>query len=286
MPTVGNYDVLEKIAEGGTGAIHRGRQRTSGQIVAVKVVPPSLASNPVLRERFEQTFLLATRLNHPNIVRALECGKWDGSLFLIMEFIEGESLAEKTEREGRIAETDAVRIIVQVARGLHYVHEQHLVHRAVKPNHILVGNDGVAKLTGFELAQEADADLKPGRTPRGLGTPGFLAPEQVRNAGKADIRSDIYCLGIVLYRMVTGAFPFQSSGPLDTWMKKTRDDLVPPRASAPHLTERVNRAILRALKADLNQRPPSCREFEEDLVRHAGSRLPPDSISDIDPEVK
>src|SRR3954468_22063282 len=113
---VGNYDLLEKIAEGGMGAIYRGRHRLTGQTVAIKIMPPHMAANPVLLKRFEQEFNAASRLDHPNIVRALDYGDTGTSPYLVMEFVEGESLGKKLEREGRMAEADAIRIIAQVAQ--------------------------------------------------------------------------------------------------------------------------------------------------------------------------
>src|SRR3954464_7271678 len=138
MQSVGNYDLLEKVAEGGMGAIYRGRHRVSGQVVAVKIMPPHMAANPVLLKRFEQEFRTASRLDHPNVVRALDYGEAGSSPYLVMEFVEGESLGQKLEREGRMGEADAIRIIAQVAQGLHRAHKQGLIHRDVKPDNILI----------------------------------------------------------------------------------------------------------------------------------------------------
>jgi serine/threonine protein kinase len=275
MQTVGNYDLLDKIAEGGMGAIYRGRDRRSGQVVAIKVMPPHMAANPVLLERFKQEFRAASSLNHPNIVRALDFGDTGSSPYLVMEFVEGESLGQKIEREGRMSETEAIRIIAQVAQGLHRAHKQGLVHRDVKPDNILIRSDGVAKLADLGLVKEADTDLNLTKTGRGLGTPHFMAPEQFRNAKDADIRCDVYSLGATLYQLVTGELPFKSSGgPLDAWMKKVQNDLDPPRKFVPDLSERVNWAILRAMSAAKEQRPASCREFIEDLTGKSTRRVP------------
>src|SRR5579872_3493592 len=113
MQSIGNYDLLEKIAEGGMGAIYKGRHRDGGAVVAIKVMPPHMASNPVLLKRFEQEFRAASRLNHPNIVRAIDYGEAGDSPYLVMEYVNGESLGQKIEREGRMAETEAIRIIAQ-----------------------------------------------------------------------------------------------------------------------------------------------------------------------------
>src|SRR5262245_34474454 len=270
---VGDYDLLEKIAEGGMGAIYRGRHRQTGQVVAIKIMPQHMASNPVLLKRFEQEFRAASRLDHPNIVRALDYGDNGSTPYLVMELVEGESLGQKLEREGRMSETDAIRIIAMVAQGLHRAHKQNLIHRDVKPDNILIRADGVAKLADLGLVKETETDLNLTKTGRGLGTPHFMAPEQFRNAKNADIRCDIYSLGATLYMMVTGELPFKSSGPLDAWMKKIQNDLVPPKQLAPELSDRVNWAILRAMSADAEQRPTSCREFIEDVTGKSTRKL-------------
>jgi serine/threonine protein kinase len=279
LQSIGDYDLLEKIAEGGMGAIFRGRHRQTGQIVAVKVMPPHMASNPILTKRFEQEFRTASRLDHPNIVRALDFDNTGTFPYLVMEFVDGESLGQKLEREGRMNENDAIRIIAQVAQGLHRAHKQGLVHRDVKPDNILVTPQGTAKLADLGLVKETDTDLNLTKTGRGLGTPHFMAPEQFRNAKNADIRCDIYSLGATLYQMVTGELPFRSNGPLEAWMKKVQNDLTPPREIVSTLSERVDWAILRAMSADREQRPKSCREFIEDLTGHSTRRLPPTGSS-------
>jgi len=273
LQVVGKYELLAEIARGGMGSIYRGRDRETGTIVAVKIMPPHMAANHVLLKRFEQEFKAASRLDHPNIVRALDYGDTGNSPYLVMEFVEGESLGQKLEREGRMSETEAVRIIAQVAQGLHRAHKEGMVHRDVKPDNVLIRVDGVAKLADLGLVKETETDLNLTKTGRGLGTPHFMAPEQFRNAKGADARCDIYSLGATLYQMVTGELPFKSSGPLDAWMKKIQNDLIPPRELVPSLSERINWAILRAMSADPEQRPSTCREFVEDLTGHSTRRV-------------
>jgi len=274
IQTLGNYDLLEKVAEGGMGTVYRARRRDNDATVAIKVMPPHMAGNPVLVKRFEQEFNAASRLDHPNIVRALDFGETGGVPYLVMEFVEGESLGQKLQRDGRLSETEAIRIVAQVAQGLHRAHKMNLVHRDIKPDNIMVMPDGTAKLTDLGLVKELEADLNLTRTGRGLGTPHFMAPEQFRNAKNADLRCDIYGLGATLYMTVTGELPFKSSGPLDAWMKKMGNELLPPRKIVPSLSERIDWAIRRAMSADAEHRPVSCREFVEDLTGRSTRKLP------------
>jgi serine/threonine protein kinase len=257
------------------GSIYKGRHRLSGQVVAIKIMPPHMAGNTVLLKRFEQEFRAASRLDHPNIVRALDYGDTGSTPYLVMEFVEGESLGQKIERDGPLPESEAIRLIAQVAQGLHRAHKQGLIHRDVKPDNILVTPDGQAKLADLGLVKEVDADLNLTRTGRGLGTPHFMAPEQFRNAKNADVRCDVYSLGATLYMMVSGELPFRSNGPLDAWMKKMQNELVPPRQIKADLSERVDWAIRRAMHRDPEQRPASCREFVEDLTGHSTRKLTP-----------
>ena len=266
LQIVGNYELLERIAEGGMGTVYKGRHRFSGQIVAVKVVAAHMTSNQVLLKRFEQEYQAAKQLNHPNIVKALEYGDAGSTPYLVMEFVDGESLGRKIEREGKMPERDAVRLIAQVAQGLHRAHKEKLIHRDVKPDNILVTSDGQAKLADLGLVKEVETELNLTRTGRGLGTPHFMAPEQFKNAKNVDPRCDIYSLGATLYMMVTGEMPFRSSGPLDAYMKKIDNKLIPPRELNPALSERIDWAIRRAMSADPEQRPDNCREFVEDLT--------------------
>ncbi len=264
--TIGAYDLLAKIAEGGMGAVYKARSHQSGDIVAIKIIPSETAKNPTLLRRFEQEFRAASLLDHPNVVRAIEyCGTGTNP-FLVMEYVDGQSLGRRVDKGGKLEESLALHIIAQVCDGLHRAHKQSLVHRDVKPDNIIVTNDGVAKLTDLGLVKDIDGELNLTRTGRGLGTPHFMAPEQFRNAKNANVRCDIYSLGATLYMMLTGVVPFAKTSPLDCWMKKSKNDFPPPKALNPAVSDRVNWAVQRAMSADPDMRPASCRELLEDLT--------------------
>ena len=263
---IGNYELLSKIAEGGMGAVYKGRNLTTGDIVAIKIVPSETAKNPVLLKRFEQEFNAAKMIDHPNVVKAIEYSGASPNPFLVMEFVDGESLGAKVEREGAIPEAEAIHIITQVCEGLHRAHKQSLIHRDVKPDNVLVTRDGVAKLTDMGLVKDVESESNLTRTGRGLGTPHFMSPEQFRNAKNANVQCDIYSLGATLYMMLTGDVPFAKTSPLDCWMKKVKNDFPPPKTLNPLLSDRINWAVLRAMSAEPTQRPASCREFMEDLT--------------------
>lgn len=266
----GHYELLEKVGEGGMGSVFKARHRQTGQIVAVKVVPATLAANKTLMQRFEKEARVAGTLSHSNIIRALEYGLEGDSPYMVMEFVEGESLGQKLETSGRIPEDEAIRIISLAAQGLQHAHQQGLIHRDIKPDNIMVTPDGQVKLADLGLVKEMETDINLTRTGRGLGTPHFMAPEQFRNAKNADVRCDIYSLAATLYMMVTNELPFKALGPLDAWMKKVNNDLTPVRQFCQDLSERIEGAIHRAMHSDPEQRPASCQEFINELLGGSG----------------
>jgi eukaryotic-like serine/threonine-protein kinase len=263
---LGNYELLAKIAEGGMGAVFKARHKVSRLIYALKVIPSDTARHPVLLRRFEQEFRAASLIDHPNVVRAIEyCGAMP-TPFLVMEFVDGKSLGDLVEESGPVGEESALQIIAQVCEGLHRAHKQGLIHRDVKPDNILLTADGVAKLTDLGLVKDVDGDDNLTKTGKGLGTPHFMAPEQFRNAKHADVRCDVYSLGATLFTLVTGQIPFAGTNALDCWIRKSRNEFPPPKALAPHLSDRTDFAIRRAMTANPADRPASCREFMEDLT--------------------
>src|SRR5262249_55025314 len=178
-----------EVGAGSMGTVYRACHRDTGAIVAVKLMNATAPHHPVLLRRFEQEFRAASRLNHPNIVRALDYGETGTSPYLVMEFVEGESLGQKLERDGPLPEAEAIDLVAQVAQGLQWAHQHNLIHRDVKPDNILVTPDGTAKLADLGLSREVGSELNLTKAGRGLGTHPFMAPEQVRNARNADARS-------------------------------------------------------------------------------------------------
>ncbi len=276
LPEITGYDILEKVAEGGMGTVYKARRREDGRIVAIKILPSSAAKNTILMQRFKREFNAARQIDHPNVVKAIEFCESLPNPYLVMEFVDGESLGTRIEREGKIPEEEGKRIMAQVCQGLHRAHKQGIIHRDIKPDNILLTRDGVAKITDLGLVKDVEEEMNLTRTGRGLGTPHFMAPEQFRNAKNADVRCDIYSLGATLYMMVTGQMPFDGCSPLDAYMKKMNNEYQPPRELEPSLSERIDWAIRRAMHVDPEMRPASCREFVEDLT---GQTIRPPTVA-------
>jgi len=271
LPEITGYEILEKVAEGGMGMVYKARRREDGLIVAIKVIASAAARNNILLQRFKREFSAARQIDHPNVVKAIEFCELPPAPYLVMEYVDGESLGNRIEREGKFTEEEAKRIMAQVCQGLQHAHKQGIIHRDIKPDNILITKDGVAKITDLGLVKDVEEEMNLTRTGRGLGTPHFMAPEQFRNAKKADVRCDIYSLGATLYMMVTGQLPFDGCSPLDAYLKKTNNECVPPKELAPHISDRLDWAIRRAMHADPDLRPASCIEFLEDLTGQSSS---------------
>lgn len=263
---IGRYEVLEKLGKAGVGSVFKALDPLTGVIVAIKVIKPEWTENPKLQKRFQQEFKAASTLDHPNLVRALAYNH-DGSLaYLVMEYVDGESLGDRIEREGRLPELVAIRIMTQIAQALHYAHGRQIIHRDVKPDNILLRTDGHAKLTDFGLVKDMGEDQDLTRPATGLGSPHFMPPEQYADAKNASVRCDIYSLAATLYMAVTGRLPFHGCGSLTALTQKLKGDVIPPRHLVPTLSEQTDRAIRRAMSPDPSQRPDSCLEFVKDLV--------------------
>ncbi|HEX4449436.1 MAG TPA: serine/threonine-protein kinase [Kofleriaceae bacterium] len=218
---IGNYNVVRKLGEGGMGAVYLGQHTLLGRHAAIKVLLPALSTRPDIVNRFFNEARAATSINDPGIVQIFDFGiHTDGSAFIVMEFLEGETLDDRIRNLGRLHPRDALRIARQVAASLGAAHAQHIVHRDLKPENVFLVHDSEvaygerAKVLDFGIAKlQADASNKV-KTSAGavMGTPLYMSPEQCNGAGDLDHRSDIYALGCVLFHALVGKPPFDGDG--------------------------------------------------------------------------
>ncbi len=276
--TVGNCDLFEKISDKHMGAVYRGRNRATGDVVAVKVMPPFQVDKELAFQRFARECRILTRLNDPRIVRAIDFGMDGPNPYLVMEYVGGESLGRRIARQGRLPEAEAIQVIGEVAGALDRAHSQGLVHRNVKPDKILITTDGKIKLADLSLVRQVETQQ--GLTPRGtiLGTPNFMAPEQLCNASKATPQCDIYSLAATLYMAVTGAVPFGECNLAEMWTRKLGNDLPAPKKLVPELSDGIDRAIRRAMSTQPDQHHATCGEFVEDLTSGGACEAHSDSV--------
>lgn len=244
------YDVAESIGAGGAARVHLATDRVLGRRVAVKVLDDSVArsADPAGRARFLAEARIAATIAHPNLVAIYDAGEDDGELFLVMEYVEGATLAEVLARRGPLPVDEAVSIAAQTLDGLAAVHRHGTIHRDVKPANILVGDDGRVRVADFGIAKRLD-DIAESVTATGtlVGSPGYLAPEQ--SAGlPLSPAADVYQAGVVLFEMLTGRRP-TGTLPAD------------PRTVRPEVPAAVAAVVMRATDADPSARYPSATEM-------------------------
>lgn len=277
VETIGSYDLVEKIAEGSMGTVYKARHWETKDIVAIKIISKEIARNPVLIKRFEQEFRIASKLEHPNIVRAIEYCGTGATPFLVMEYVDGESLGDKLERIGKLPEEEALTIIIQVAHGLHRAHRQGLIHRDVKPDNIMLcrrGEDDFVKLLDFGLVKniEGEASRDVTKQLKLLGTPRYMSPERIRDPADVDARSDIYALGAVGYFLLAAKHLFEGDDSLDISNQVLYTPAPRVSQSIPTVPEALDALIDACLAKERAMRPANADAVIEALDRLA-SRL-------------
>ena len=250
------YRIIGLLGRGGMGEVYRADDLKLGQPVALKFLPPALATDPVTRERFFAEVRITRQLSHPNICRVYDIEEVDGLHFLSMEYIDGEDLDSLLKRIGHLSNEKALDIARQLVRGLAAAHERGVLHRDLKPANIMLDGHGRVRITDFGLAI-AGADHAHGDT---AGTPVYMAPEQLAGKG-ASVRSDVYALGLVLYEICTGRRAFTAATLAELRERKEHEAPVPPAEVRATIDPAVERVILRCLERDPRLRPASVAQL-------------------------
>jgi eukaryotic-like serine/threonine-protein kinase len=249
---VDRYRLEEQVAVGGMGEVWRATDLLLERTVAVKLLRESFAEDPVIVERFRREALTAAGLSHPNMANVFDYVQDNGRTGIVMEFVEGETLAERIERVGPLDEADAVRTTSALLTALSVAHEAGIVHRDVKPGNVMITPTGAVKVTDFGIARAAGHETLT-ETGMVVGTAHYLSPEQV--SGKpASPSSDLYAVGAILYEMLTGAKPFEAETPLAVAMQRLTEDPIAPQQHRPGIAEPIAQVALRALARDPEQR--------------------------------
>jgi serine/threonine-protein kinase len=223
------YKILGKLGAGAMAVVYKAQQLSLNRTVAIKVLPKRFSGNPEYVERFFKEGQAAGKLNHNNIVQAVDVGEAGGYHYFVMEYVEGKTLHDDLMAGKVFKEDEALNIVIQVAHALQHAHSCGLIHRDVKPKNIMINTAGVVKLADMGLARET-TDIEAAQTEAGkaYGTPYYIAPEQIRGKIDIDGRADIYGLGATFYHMVTGRVPFMADDPAEVMRKHLREDLIPP----------------------------------------------------------
>jgi serine/threonine-protein kinase len=270
----GRYRVLTRIGQGGMGLVYKVEHQRMGKIAAMKVLHRDLATDKEVVKRFRREAEAVSKLTHPNTVQTFDFGTADGALYLVMEYVRGEDLGTILRRDGPLPFIRAAALFEQVLGALAEAHELGIVHRDLKPENLLVtrtkdGSDHV-KVLDFGLAKLSEREEIADVTGRGaiVGTPYYMSPEQIRGED-LDHRSDIYSLGAMMYRVLTGEPPFQAQSPVGVLTKHLTDEVVPPRLRRPDLDidAQVEAIVLRALAKKREARYATVDSMREDVAR-------------------
>ncbi len=271
MDRLGEYYVRRLVGEGGMGKVYEAEERLSKRRVALKVLRPELARSEEGRRLFLNEMTILAHLDHPNVVRSLACTEVEGELVMALEFLDGKTLRERLLEETRLAWDEATDIAIQIASALAAAHRQDppIIHRDLKPENVMILADGTVKVMDFGIAKVLEALSK--TTTQSVGTLQYMSPEQIDAAG-VDARSDLYCLGLVMYEMLAGKPPFESASPRELLNKQCTE--APPALSDDArrgLPKGVERLLFELLEKAPDDRPSSATDVLHDLEPFASA---------------
>jgi len=258
----GRYRVVRKLGGGGMADVYLCEDLTLGRNVAIKVLLQRYLNDPTFVERFRREAKAAAGLNQQNLVSIYDWGEVDGTYYIAMEYVEGETLKDLIRRRGRLSGNDSVAVTLQLLAAVDFAHRSGIVHRDIKPQNIMIDRDGTAKVMDFGIARAGDS----GMTEAGsiLGTAQYLAPEQAKGY-PVDERSDLYSVGVCLYEMLTGTVPFKGDSAVTVALKHVNEMPVEPSELVPGMPYVLNQIVLKAMAKDPADRYQSAAEFARDL---------------------
>jgi eukaryotic-like serine/threonine-protein kinase len=274
----GRYRLVQPLGHGGMATVYLARDEELDRAVAVKLLAENLADDASFRKRFLREARLAARLSHPNVVSVYDAGETeDGRPYIVMEHVEGVTLADLLRERGRLPAAEAVGLAVQACRGLAHAHAAGLVHRDVKPQNLLLRSDGTLKVADFGIARAAETTAL---TQAGtvLGTAAYLSPEQATGE-EVTSAADVYSLGAVLYELLTGRQPYEFDSLVDLAEQQAQGSIAPVSELAPEVPRHVEDAVMRSLARNPAYRPPSA----EALARELAPEEPPTKVAPAPP---
>ncbi len=263
--SIEGYEIISKLGKGGMGAVYLARRLSLNKLVAIKVLPPKLASNKDYLTRFRREAEATAKLNHPNVVQAYDVGESNGYNYFVMEYVEGETIKDILERTGVTDEPRALEIAIQIVDALKHAWAHGIVHRDIKPANIMISKTGQAKLCDLGLAIDVATDHAITRSGVIMGTPYYLSPEQARSE-PLDTRSDIYSFGATLFHMLTGVVPFEGDTPAVILTKHLTEAVPDPLARNPVLSRGVCFIVTKMMAKDREARYQDPEELLRDLV--------------------
>lgn len=260
----GRYEILEKIGSGGMSVVYKAKCHTLNRLVAIKVLKEEFASDENFVSKFKMEAQAAARLSHPNIVNVYDVVDEENLHYIVMELIEGITLKNYIEKKELLDSKEAIGIAIQVAQGIAVAHEQHIIHRDIKPQNMIISKDGKVKVADFGIARAVSSQTV--NSSAAVGSVHYISPEQARG-GYCDERSDIYSFGITLYEMVTGRVPFEGDNTVAVALAHLEDPVVPPGDYNPQVYPGLEDIILKCTKKKPDRRYGSMEEVIHDLRR-------------------
>ena len=271
LPThLDNYQVVRLIGRGGMAVVFEAQDVSLGKVVALKILLPEFSTSDSYLSRFHREARIAAKLTHPNAVQVFAAGRDEDIEYLVMEYVEGETLSAIIKDRGRIPEEEALDMLIGLTGALEEASGMGIVHRDIKPGNIMLSKWDVAKLSDFGIAKEfsdiPDPKIQVSLTMGVVGTPTYMSPEQAKGARQLDLRSDIYSLGTTLYHMVVGDIPFLADTPQETMFRVVSEAPRPPRSAYPDLSEQTAAIICKMMAKDPDHRYNSYEALRSDLI--------------------
>ena len=257
------YQIIKSIGEGGMANVYLAYDTILERNVAVKVLRGDLANDEKFVRRFQREALQASSLSHPNIVEVYDVGEDNGEYYIVMEYVEGKHLKNLLKKRGKLTIPEVVDIMLQVTSGLSIAHDSYIIHRDIKPQNIMILDNGLVKLTDFGIALAMNSTQLT-QTNSVMGSVHYLPPEQASGKG-ATLQSDIYSLGILMYELLTGKLPFRGENAVEIALKHLKETMPSIRKEIPDIPQSIENIILRATAKNPKNRYADAREMHEDL---------------------
>lgn len=258
------YEIIKSIGEGGMANVYLAKDTILDREVAVKVLRGDLSTDEKFIRRFQREALSVSNLSHPNIVEVYDVGEEDGQYYIVMEYIEGKTLKQLLNKRGALTLPEVIDIMTQLTDGLAHAHEAYIIHRDIKPQNIMIEDNGTVKITDFGIAMAVNATQFT-QTNSVMGTVHYLPPEQANGKG-ATVKSDIYSLGILMYELLTGSVPFKGDNAVEIALKHMKEKLPSIRKQNPLIPQSVENIVIKACAKNPRNRYDTVKEMHDDIV--------------------
>ncbi|MBQ3136113.1 MAG: Stk1 family PASTA domain-containing Ser/Thr kinase [Clostridia bacterium] len=262
----GRYEIIEIIGVGGMAVVYKAFDNIDHRIVAIKLLKDEFLANEDFRRRFKNESKAIAVLSHPNIVKVFDVSFGNMIQYIVMEYVEGISLKEYIEQQGKINPREAIYYVTQILRALQHAHDKGIVHRDIKPQNIMLISDGTIKVTDFGIARFSRSETRT-MTDGAIGSVHYISPEQAKGS-HTDAKTDLYSVGVMLYEMLTGTLPFQSDNAVSVALMQLQNDPVKPRAINPDIPVGLEQIIIRAMQKNQSDRYQSASEILRDIEEY------------------